>query len=692
MMKFFRKHMKKLLMIFMSLLLVAWLGGTALTALLSPNPRSAVEATSRYGEICTGDRAQADRVTAILDHLRLPWSRPAHFFRIEQAEPLTLYDWVLLVREAEQMGFTVSQEEAREFLFNIWRKTLNDVYQVARGLDIAPEEVYAAAGEFVSVTEAIATVFGAAQVSEAEVRLAARNVYERVKVHLVALKAEAFVDADAALAEAELEELFTKYREQERGKAMTFGYFLPPRVKAQYLKVDLEKVTAGLRRSEKALEREARRYWKENREKDPAFKRPPPEEEEKADSPEDAKVKPDEDAESKPDGQAEEKPDEDAEPKPDGENEARPDKDADSPNATSQPAEPSSPYLTWAEARPAAIEAVRKLYAAERTVKIADYLAGRLAERWDEVERGEDGYQKLPPGVDDLNHYETVIAEQPPALYYEGAVTAATTDWFTPDEVGSVPGLGGARLEISGSGPQPFTRLAFQVQGLVDLPRSSEVDASLFLARCQSCPVPLKDGEGNLYVYRIIEVEPARAPGNLDEVREEVESDLRLQSAYQEAQLRAEALLARAKEGSLKDAWEADEELQETLGDSGGGFTDAAPFSRERLQKYTGGFSMPPYVQGLGFVDQAFVTRCFEQGASDEENDRWAVIPLPDQATVAVVERQELQPVRQDSYARGRQQLVSGLEGARQWQVISEWLNPELIRSRNHFAPAQRRR
>ena len=283
MMKFFRKHMKKLLMIFMSLLLVAWLGGTALTALLSPNPRSAVEATSRYGEISTGDRARADGVAGILGRLGLPWNQPARFFGVERAEPLTLYDWVLVTREAEQAGFVVSEEEAKEFLFNTQRRTLNDVYYVARGLDIAPEEIYAAVGEFLSVYKAIIAVSAAAQVSEAEVRLAARNVYEKLKVHLVVLKAEAFVDPDAALADAELEELFSKYREQERGKGMTFGYFLPPRVKAQYLKLDLEKVTAGLRRSEQAFEREARRYWKENREKDPAFKRPLPEE--KADSP-----------------------------------------------------------------------------------------------------------------------------------------------------------------------------------------------------------------------------------------------------------------------------------------------------------------------------------------------------------------------------------------------------------------------
>ncbi|MHC4611814.1 MAG: hypothetical protein ACYS7M_15860, partial [Planctomycetota bacterium] len=100
---------------------------------------------------------------------------------------------------------------------------------------------------------------------------------------------------------------------------------------------------------------------------------------------------------------------------------------------------------------------------------------------------------------------------------------------------------------------------------------------------------------------------------------------------------RGETLLAQAKELDLKAAWDADEELQEIVGNGGGGFTEPVPFSRDQLQSYTG-YGFGPYVQGLGFVDREFVRRCFAIGASGDQNDRWAVIPLPEQTTVVVVD------------------------------------------------------
>ncbi|MHC4236270.1 MAG: hypothetical protein ACYSUQ_14225, partial [Planctomycetota bacterium] len=261
MQKFFRKHMKKILAISMAFLLVAWLGGSALETLMTPDPRDTIVATSRYGDISSADRMQAEAVTDILSRMGFRWNLPVVYLG-PQADRLTQFDWVLLTREAKQMGFGVTDEEAQEFVTTQGR-TANDVYRVARRLERAPEQVYAAVGELRSVDKALGAVLGSVQVSEAEVRVAARNVFEKVKVQYVALKAEAFSDQAITYADAELEELFAEYREQERGKGMTFGYFLPARLKAQYLKVNLDKVVAGLRISERTLEREARSYWRE---------------------------------------------------------------------------------------------------------------------------------------------------------------------------------------------------------------------------------------------------------------------------------------------------------------------------------------------------------------------------------------------------------------------------------------------
>ena len=238
-MKFFRKHNKKMLAVFMALLLVVWLGGQALTSMLSPNPQSREIATTRYGKLHWADHVHALHVTSILDRIGLPWSSlggPTG----GQAEPLTLYEWILLTREARAMGFEPRPGEAGEFL-NARGVTTDWVNIVANRMDVAPEQVYAAVSEFQSVFRAIQTIRAATSVSEAEVRAAARDVLEKVKVQLVALPAESFLDPEATFTEAELEEQLAKYREQEPGAGMTFGYFLPPRIKAQYIKLDVEK-------------------------------------------------------------------------------------------------------------------------------------------------------------------------------------------------------------------------------------------------------------------------------------------------------------------------------------------------------------------------------------------------------------------------------------------------------------------
>jgi hypothetical protein len=180
----------------------------------------------------------------------------------------------------------------------------------------------------------------------------------------------------------------------------------------------------------------------------------------------------------------------------------------------------------------------------------------------------------------------------------------------------------------------------------------------------------------------VVDIEPARAPETLDEVRDQVVENLRLQRAYEEATRRGEALLAEAKLTSLEEAWNAATELQETVGKDGG-YRSAAPFARKGLQ--FGDFAMPVSVQGVGAVDDAFTERCFALGPVAEGKEQWAVIPLPDSATVVTVEWQAVRPMTEDDYARRRPTLLRQMRAVRGMEIMSEWLDPELIRSRNGF-------
>jgi len=775
-MKFFRKHNKKLLAVFMALLLVVWLGGNALESLLSPSPESRVVFHSRFGDMRFGDHGQALHVTRILEQIGLPWNAPAGYSS-GQTEPLTLYDWMLLTREAHAMGFDPRPDDAVEFL-NAQGITTNVVNRLANRIDVAPEHIYAAVNEFQSVDLALSTVGRSVPISEAEVRVAARDVLEKVKVQLVALPAESFLDEEATFTEEELTDQFTAYREQEAGPGTTFGYFLPPRIKAQYIKLDVAKVDVGLRESEEALERRAREYWRQNRDKDPAFLRPPttqpadePTAEPTAQGPEEGGPASDDrvEAESPPAQGAEppaapgdessnaetpeteasdvDQPDSDTpdegtednagsgtepqdtagQPEPltnPGSAEAEPDQADEPPSEqpppsttaieepvvgepapvqapTTQPApdrpvpeqpapaKPESKYFeTYPEAHEAAMSVVRRQAAVAEVHRIAEYIGQRIADPWYDMAEGKDGYKPLPPaiedlGVDDPDYYDKIIAGIPPELRYQGVVTTATTDWFTQEEASSVPGLGGAAMETREGGPATFGQFAFLVKGLAEIPKRGRVDRTVFLAPYQSSAHWLIDGDGNRYLYRITDLQAARAPESLDEVREKVVEDLRLQRASEEAQRRAEALLAEAKEVGLKAAWEAQTELKEIMGENGG-YRSAAPFARKQLQLFAG-FSLPVSVDGVGVVEDAFLERCFELGPASEGKEQLAVIPAPELAQVVAVEWESTEPMRKDAYARQRPTLLRQIQATRQVRLVSEWLNPELIRSRNGF-------
>ena len=78
MIKFFRKYNKTLLAVFMVLLMVVFLGGSAMESLLTPNV-DRVLGSSRWIEITSARHGDAEQTGDILLGLGLPWQRPLGF-------------------------------------------------------------------------------------------------------------------------------------------------------------------------------------------------------------------------------------------------------------------------------------------------------------------------------------------------------------------------------------------------------------------------------------------------------------------------------------------------------------------------------------------------------------------------------------------------------------------------------------
>lgn len=647
MMKFFRKHNKQLLAVFMALLLVVWLGGSALEALLAPKRDAIVIATSKLGDIGEGDRIRASSEARILESLGIPWPRlGAAYARVD---PLGIIEWVILTREAQQCGMNARRIEAEDFLANRGM-TPDQVRLYSAKRDIKPESVYAAVASFINVQRMVNLTVSSATRSEADLRAQAQKELETIKVDLVSFNARTFEIPDEAFSEDEIQAHFMAYRDKEQGKGLEFGYHQPPRVKAEYFKIDLQKVADHVRVRESTLESRAEQRWRENP-KHVAFARP--REELTQDKAEDGE-----------DGSEDEGP----------------------------PKEPPSPwYETFEEARDAGIRYERVEAARTHDMgRITGWLMQQLSDPWFDREKGEDGYPVPPEGVLAEDYYESVLARIPEQFRYGDAVSIARTGYFKQRDAWRQPDIGPAQLHTGGPTTDFFRDLVFRVQGVVPMPTAQGADSSLHLAVGQSCAVPVIDRDGNIYIYRVIDVKPAGPPDSVDDVRDDVIRDLRLLRGFERAREEADNFRASIPGAGLKTAFDSSETLPVLL-QYPSGYYSPEPFARRRKgsSNWAPHRNRAPRVADMQ-LDAAFVDEVFAL-ADRPEGDRVTLIADDKLATVLIVECLDLTPMRIDQFTAERGKLLAQINRTAITQAVSQWLDPVRIRDRNEFAPTQQR-
>ena len=646
-MRFFRKHNKQLLAVFMGLLVIVWVGGAALEELLAGDRNAFLIATSKLGEIGENDRIRAGGEVRLLESLGVPWQRLASVYA--RVEPLGVIEWVILTREAERCGMRAQRYEAEDFLA-VRGFTADDVHRFATRKDIKPEAIYAAVASFVNVQRMVSMAISSATTSEAVLRSQAQKEYETVEVDLVAFNASTFQIPDEAFADEEIEAHFLTYRDRQKGKGVEFGYHQPARVMAEYLKIDLETVAANVRVRESTLESRAKRLWRENP-KDADFRRS--REEMRPDPPEA------EGDESEPEGPP--------------------------------PAPPSPWYETFEEARDAGIRSVRKTAAKEHDIeRIKDWLLQQLSDPWFGSEKGDDGYPLAPEGVLADGYYEAVLERIPDQYRYGDAVTISRTEYFKQVDAFRQPEIGPAGLHTGGGPTSNFFRdLSFRVQGVVPMPTERGVDGSLHFALGQSCAVPVIDRDGNIYIYRIVDVKPAGPADSVDEVREEVIRDLRLLRGYERAREEADEFQASIASDGLKAAFDVNESFAMLL-EAPSGFSSPAPFARRRKgsSNWASHRNRAPRVAGMQ-LDAAFVDEVFGL-ANRPEGERTTLIADEKLASVVIIEVLSLTEMRSDEFETERGKLLARINRQAITQAVSQWLDPVRIRDRNDFAPIQR--
>lgn len=625
MMKLLRKYNKQLLAVTMVFLMIVFIGGTALESLMTPSFNPIV-ANSNLGKISQRDTAYADQSTRLLQSLGIPWQA---YFTVG-SEPLTQTDWVLLLREAERLGIKADVTAARVWLNNLQDSQAID--RVAIRLGIKPARMYQAVAEFQVIERTIRFLGSASPPSATAVRVAAKNALDKVKVQAVVFPATAFLDESQEFPEVALSTLLDTARETEAGKGLNFGYYVPTALRVQYIRIDRDKLAKQI--GVPNLERRAREHYNKNRDSS-TYKR---------------------------------------------------ESDGSEPDDQLGPLPPT--YLTWDEAKETAVDIVRKQHADEIAGRIAMWLVDYTLEGFFDVESGDDGYKPAPDFVKRPEYYQEIISKLPAKLSYPDAISVEFTDFFTADSAENVPDIGVAYRDGQ-SWLGSLKTLAVKTKAVVaKVPDDAGVRTDEYISDFQTSLYPLTDADGNKFIFRVVDSKAAHPAESIDEVRDQLITDLRLKKAYEQAYIMADTLKCAADEQGLKPAFDTDEELQElstnTTGPDRIGFFEPPTFSRVSRARAAEQFSgdATQYVSGLGQIPSASIARCFDLESAEHPT---TIIELPDRATVIVVQWLETQTADEDDFNSLKTTLVSQLSSNERRKLVNHWLDPEQIRARNGY-------
>ena len=259
MMKFFRKYNKALLAVFMAMLMIVFIGGSALESMLQPSMNRVV-ARSRLGNIMDADQNHANAVTKLLEITGMDWKNPLG----PMGTPLETVDWVLLTREADSLGSGPNVAAAKTAFAEM---SLDDR---ARQLRAKPNDILTAIAELNCIQQTALAVAGSTAISETAVQSAARDALETVKAEFALLPAKAFVDDALEFSEEELKAHFEKYKANVAGEGLNFGYFIEPGLKVDFVEISRDKLAEEVKVVN--LDRRAREYYDERKASDPQFK------------------------------------------------------------------------------------------------------------------------------------------------------------------------------------------------------------------------------------------------------------------------------------------------------------------------------------------------------------------------------------------------------------------------------------
>ncbi len=315
--KWLRKNNKKIMAVVVIVLMVGFIGGSALSYLL--NPGSGDKAALGYygshkiryydrevarqeleimqqlgipqvleqqdlggllmtellfqGDRSIGDTATAAQRTVQQNMYRVSNRQLANFFSDRSSfSPEVL--WILLREEAKGAGICIRRDEARQNLVSLLDNPQSGGPGYARNMQALitryrmPEDaVLDIFGSLMSVFQYAAYVCTNENMTTAELRHLVSTEGEGLDSEFVQFKASDFVDKKMAPAESEMQAQLQKYKgtfagDVSEANPFGFGYKLPDRIQAEYIVVKLDDVQTIIKKPTQA---EVYEFYQQNR-------------------------------------------------------------------------------------------------------------------------------------------------------------------------------------------------------------------------------------------------------------------------------------------------------------------------------------------------------------------------------------------------------------------------------------------
>jgi len=644
MMKFFRKYMKQLLAVFMALLLVVWLGGSALQNILRRQTTNRNEQVGiAFGEpVSLGEMQAVFGEANMLEAMGIQWDlawfyvldrwnlgdarmRQQYAFQIRQ-EKLGSNEWYMLDAAARKAGITVPAEAVQQFK---QKSRIDGRVQVAvrDRMNIPLERLDRAIQSFVRVLDAADLACAGIKPSEADIQEFVRQTQEKVLVSAVVLESESFADESYEPIEQEMQELFEQGKDRDPNpESITEpGYRLAEHVQTEYIRISAEE----LARRYQVSDEEGYEYWTAHKNE---FLKPS------------------------------------TQPA------------ATAPAETQPESEESHPYETFTEAKTSVIARMKETKGKQEAVRLARELIARLWRPWAEAPTTQPGNYRVPPESEiaaDL--YPNLIAAV--ETRYPGALKYARTGLLSVEQVGQDLDIGLAQAYGGTDSPITFKQAAFLVAGLQANREDSPDAARLFRSLYETCSEPLVDGAGNAYVFRTMAVQPKQAPASWEDVREQLVADIRKLRGYEEAHRQAKMLAEQAAKVGLEAALKEKPDLNAKLGDKA--LKTPGPFARKRALAWGGQtFMFPSSVPGIGGGED-LIDMCFSLGEEQTTTPEKVKVHEPeDGRRWVVVQWHETLPVTEAEYDAQRPNAIQHLLTEGRMDFLKNWFDSDQIRAR----------